>query len=212
MRRLLYWWHLLHVSKSEMIFKVYYAQKLSPVCGDWIELLEKDKEQFGINISDDEVSNISQQKFKKYVKQKSIEVTIEFLEKLKKKNSKSKQLDVTDMTTSPYLLDSRFSKAERELLFRLRSRTILVKENFSNAYPNNDMMCELCKLFPCTQFHPIQCPELNASIIVEKTLNINENFIYGTIDEQLVYVKIYKHFWDLREKIFKERKEETDVS
>ena len=66
-KRLLYWWHILSVDRSEMIFRVYLAQKLSPVSGDWVTLLEKDKKEFGIMLSDEEVAEISQLKFKKYV-------------------------------------------------------------------------------------------------------------------------------------------------
>ena len=39
-RRLMYWWHIEHADQSERIQKVYKAQKLSPISGDWIELLE----------------------------------------------------------------------------------------------------------------------------------------------------------------------------
>ena len=53
-RRLLYWWHIQHTNPSEMIVKVYTAQKLSSVVGDWMNLLAVDKEQFGIQISDEE--------------------------------------------------------------------------------------------------------------------------------------------------------------
>ena len=133
MRRLLYWWHILSVSKTEMIFKVYKAQKLSPVLGDWVLLLDKDKELFQIKISDEEVAKISRERFKNIVKNKAKEITIEYLENLKKKKSKSKQLDIGDLTTSPYLMDSRLNKEERELLFKLRSRTVYVKENFLSS-------------------------------------------------------------------------------
>ena len=75
-----------------MVFKVYTAQKLSPVSGDWIHLLEADKKQFDISFSDTEVSTISKEKFKNYVKKKAQELTIEWLEKLKEKNSKSKNI------------------------------------------------------------------------------------------------------------------------
>jgi hypothetical protein len=172
-----------------MIVKVYTARKLSPVVGDWINLLAADKEQFGIQISDEEVSKISEEKFKSFVKQKSVEFTVQYLEKLKKKNSKSHNLDVTDMNISPYLIDERFSKSERELLFRLRSQTIQVKVKFSNAYFNNDMMCDLCKLFPCTQSHILQCPELSPMFMVATKLNISDGWIYGTVEQQLVYIK-----------------------
>ena len=73
-RRLLYWKHILSVDKSELIYRVYLAQKLSPVRGDWITLLEKDKDQFGINLSDEDVKIISKQKFKTFIKQKSTEL------------------------------------------------------------------------------------------------------------------------------------------
>ena len=89
--------YIQHTNPSELIIKVYTAQKLSPVVGDWINLLAVDKEQFGIQISDEEVSKISEEKFKSFVKQKSVELTVQYLERLKKKNSKSLNLDVTDM-------------------------------------------------------------------------------------------------------------------
>ena len=196
LRRLLYWWHILHVDKAEMIYRVYLAQKLSPVAGDWVNLLEKDKEEFQIKISDEEISETSKLTFKNYVKSKAKELTIQYLENLQKKKSKSKQLDMADLTTSPYLLDKRFSKEERELLFKLRSRTVQVKDNFKQAYLDNNMLCELCQLFPCTQAHPLQCPKLTVNLIVDRSLNLNEKFIFGTTDQQLLYIKIYKEFWD----------------
>ena len=200
-RRLMYWWHILSVNKSEIIFRVYSAQKLSPVSGDWITLLEMDKQQFNIRLSDEDVASTSNQKFKNYVKRKSVELTIEYLVKLQKKKLKSEQLDVSDLRTSPYLLDSRFSKYERELLFKLRSKTVWVKEFFSHAYQNNDMLCDLCKLFRCTQSHPLQCPKLKTRMVVDKKVVISEKYLYGNVDQQLLYVKIYKEFWDLREKM-----------
>ena len=161
-----------------------------------------------MKLSDAEVAGISQLKFKKYVKKKSVELTVRYLVGLQKKNSKSKQLDVYDLTISPYLLDSRFSKTERELLFRLRSKTIWVKEKFSRAYLNNDMLCELCRLFRCTQSHPLQCPRLKTMIVMDSTVNLSENHVYGDVDQQLIYVKIYREFWDLREKLLTKDKDE----
>ena len=67
------------------------------------------------------------------------------------------------------------------------------------------MLCELCSLFPCTQSHPLQCPKLNLTIIVEEKTNLAETFIYGSVEQQLVYVKIYKQFWDLREQLLSEK-------
>ena len=130
---------------------------------------------------------------------------------MQQKHSKSGMLDIYNVETSPYLLDNRFSKQERELLFRLRSKTVDVKENFKNAYLNNDMLCQLCKLVRCTQSHVIQCPKLITEIIVDSQCQLSENDIYGNVDQQLLYVKVYKEFWDLRTRILEERKKEQIV-
>ena len=196
------------MNKSELISRVYSAQKLSAVTGDWVKLLETDKEEFNINLTDEEVCKLSEMKFKNYLKKKSVELTIQYLQKLKRKHSKSEHLDVSDLAISEYLIDDRFTKSERELLFKLRSRTVSVKDNFKNAYLNNDMLCELCKLFTCTQSHPLQCPRINSRIIVDKQLNVSDKFIFGTVDEQLLYVRIYQQFWDIREQMISEQKEQ----
>ena len=126
-RRLMYWWHIVKVNRSELISRVYSAQKLSAVSGDWVKLLESDKKEFNINLTDEEVCRISEARFKNYLKKKSVELTIQYLQKLKMKHSKSEHLDVTDLAMSEYLTDDRFTKSERELLFKLSSRTVLVK-------------------------------------------------------------------------------------
>ena len=130
-KRLVYWWHILHVDKSEMIRKVYTAQKLSPVSGDWIEMLETDKKLFHIDLIDEEVEKITKQKCKAFVRRKAEELTKEYLKNLQRKHSKSRNLEIDELSVSPYLLDSRFTKEDRELLFKLRSRTVWVKANFS---------------------------------------------------------------------------------
>ena len=207
MRRLNYWWHILSVENSEMISKIYNAQKLSPVSGDWTQLLEKDKKQFDIaEMTDSEVRAITQIKFKNFIKKKAQELTVRYLVELKKKHSKSDKLDVKDLVISEYLIDKRFSKEERELLFRLRSETVDVKENFKNAYLNNNMLCELCGMFLCTQMHILKCPKLTISLVVDQNIQLSEKFRYGTVDQQQIFVKIYYQFWKLREKMLNEIK------
>ena len=91
-RRLMFWWHIVKRDQSELLNRIYSAQKISTISGDWVTLLASDKEQFDIQMSDSEIAQISEQKFKNYVKKKSVEATIKYLEKLQRNNSKSKQL------------------------------------------------------------------------------------------------------------------------
>ena len=64
MRRIMYWWHILHVKKSDMLFRVYSVKKISPVQGDFVKMLAGDKKLFKIELSDDEMEKSPSIKFK----------------------------------------------------------------------------------------------------------------------------------------------------
>ena len=125
------------------------------------------------------------------------EVTLEYIDGLKQKHSKTQHYDTSKLSTSPYLTDSRFSKSERELLFKLRSRTVQVKNNFQNGYHQN-MLCEICNIFTCTQEHVLSCPVLTQKCRIVNTMTIEHSFIHGNVEQQLMYIKIYSQFWEER--------------
>jgi hypothetical protein len=102
------------------------------------------------------------------------------------------------LSISPYLTDNRFSRSERDLLFKLRSRTVQVNNNFQNGNLEN-MMCDLCNLFTCTHEHVLSCPVLTVKCTIVNTKSINHSFIYGSVDQQLTYMKIYSQFWEQKE-------------
>ena len=41
-------------------------------------------------------------------------------------------------------------------------------------------------------------------------MHISETFVYGNDDQQLLYVKIYKQYWDLKEQKVKEQNEDWE--
>ena len=47
-------------------------------------------------------------------------------------------------------------------------------------------------------------------MVVDNKIKLNESFLYGSVEQQLVYVKIYKLFWDLREKVVAEQSDEEE--
>ena len=121
------------------------------------------------------------------------------LSELKKKHSKSKYLSCAELKPADYILDSRFNTKEKQLLFRLRSKTLDVKENFRGM--NKNPWCLSCGLFPETQSHLLQCPQLVVCLKYSnlKTSRINENFIYGNMNQQQMIVKIYSEVLEIRE-------------
>ena len=144
----------MHAKDTDMLPRVYNVKKISSFAGDWVKLLDSDKEMFDINFSDEELLSLSQDKLKDHVKKRAVQLTLVYIEGLKEKHSKTQKYDTSTLSTSEYLTDDRFVKSELDLLFKLRSRTIQVKQNFTHANLSN-MICEMCKLFTCTQEHVI---------------------------------------------------------
>ena len=98
-------------------------------------------------------------------------------------------------------MDTRFSKELVELLFSLRSRTIETKENFRNKY--NDNLCDICKLFLCTQAHILQCPEIVKNTSYKNQEKMAPEMIYGNTDQQLKIIKVYQENLSIREHLLK---------
>ena len=48
----MYLWKILHVDKSELIFRVYQSQLNSSNPGDWVRLVAKDKQTIGLDLND----------------------------------------------------------------------------------------------------------------------------------------------------------------
>ena len=81
--------------------------------------------------------------------------------------------------------------------------------NFSNQF--SETLCEVCKLFPETQSHILQCPEMAPKLkLISLDNKMDECFVYGNVDEQLKNSKIYCEIMDLRKEILDEKKTEEN--
>ena len=200
-RRLMYLWHILNRNKCELINRIYEAQKLSNITGDWIKLVEADKEELKIGMNDEEIRNISKDKFKEYVTKKAKIQQLNFLGSLKKKHSKSEFLNCTEVKTAEYLKNPLFNTKQKQLLFKLRSRTLDVKVNFPGQH--RDLLCRSCGLYPESQSHILQCPQLVTKVDYLKgnTSRLIENDIYKDIMKQQTIVNIYSDLLEVRENL-----------
>ena len=51
----MYLWHLNSRDESELINRVYTTQKISSSVGDWVKLVQADKSELGITLTDEEI-------------------------------------------------------------------------------------------------------------------------------------------------------------
>ena len=206
-RRFMYLWHILSREENELINRIYRIQSVCNNTGDWVKLVEADKTELGITLTYDEVQGVSKNVFKNYVKKRVTENHLKYLNKLKQKHSKSKFLDCTEIKIAEYMQSSNFTTREKQLLFKLRSRTLDVKSNFPGQ--NRNPWCTSCGLFQETQSHLLQCPEIvtKLSYLAGKSSTLNENFVYGSHKQQQIIVNIYSDILEVRENLKQDQNE-----
>ena len=158
---------------------------------------------------DDEIQGVSQEMFKTYVKKKAKINYLKQLNTLKSKHSKSEYLECSDVTMAEYIKDPRLNTRKKQLLFSLRSRTLDVMGNFKSQ--NQSPWCISCGLFQETQGHLLQCPSLvkNLKYLQGQTSILEEKFIYGNLEQQIMIVNVYSDILEERENLQQRRNNET---
>ena len=169
----MYLWQLLHRDKDELVSKVYQTQKLTHTRGDWYEITKNERVKYGIEETDEEISQISQNKFKKIVEKKIHASALKHLHELASKHEKSSVISTEKFGRKAYLKDRRFTKEDCQLLFALKTKMVDCKSNFSHLYEEN-MTCRIC--------NHIDSYEDEDHLLVCKTLNSEEyNMRYSDV-------------------------------
>ena len=88
----MYLWTILKQKDDQLIRKTYNAQQLKTTKGDWYEMVQGEKRKFSINLTDQEISQISRYKFKKIVDKNVGSYAFESLKV--KASTHSKSLDI----------------------------------------------------------------------------------------------------------------------
>ena len=128
---MMYLHHILSREESELIHRIYKTQITSNSRGDWVRLVQSDKLELNITLTDEEIQGVSKNVFRNYVKEKAIMKHLKNLSESKKKHSKSENMRSDKFTQAEYIKDISLNTSEKQLLFRLRSKTLEVKKNFT---------------------------------------------------------------------------------
>ena len=200
-RRLLFYWHILHLDNKELLFKIYLAQKFKPGKNDWIMSVYKDMEEIGLKMTEEDIMKISKEKFKDIVQSK---VNICFRTYfLKKPGSKTANIKIQDIfKPSSYMFSRKLNVEEIQTLFKLRTRTIDVKNNQESSF-KGDIWCRTCSLFPESQKHIFECYEIIKQLMYLTFSEVKYEMIFGRLEEQEKFAKIYKIMLSTRSDIIK---------
>ena len=184
----MYLWHILSRDKKELIKKVYEAQKCNSNKGDWFQIMQEERVKYDLLISDEDVSKMSQEQFRKLVKKKVYSHAVKYIHDLAEPHSKSERLQNPKFERQAYFSDRRFSKFDIQLLFTLRTKMLNCKSNFQNQF-NNKLTCRICKEINTieNEDHILICTVLNNEVY-----EVTFSDVYGSIDEQYKAVQVFK--------------------
>ena len=203
-RRLLYYWHVLQLDRSELVHRFYVAQSLKPTKNDWVLQIAQDKKDLGINLYDEEVRKLTLFKFKESIQKKVNLFAARYFSDIQARQTKTQQLEISEIfKPASYLTSQKLTISEVQTLFLLRSRSINVKGNTSSAYEGN-MWCRTCKLFPELQQHILQCSEIRKKVNFLDVCNLKYEMIHGTDEDQVKIAKVYHILMQARADILDE--------
>ena len=143
---------------------------------------------------------MSKYSFKKLISQKIDNVAVKYLVDLAQSHSKSKSICDGKFERKSYFSDHRFSKENKQFLFKMRTKTLDLKSNFKSQY--QDLCCRICKDTNTIEDedHIVVCSGLNNEESDTKFSDVFEN-----ADKQLKAVKFFKKIMRKRELILETR-------
>ena len=134
-------------------------------------------------------------KFKKYIKSLVKEKTLHYLNSLKSEHSKVKHIEFKKLEPQKYLFHKDFNIKDIQLLFKLRTRMVDVKKNFSSIYEN--LSCEFCDDNKDeSQRHLLQCKKLSSV-----TQDTKYEDIFSDPEKQLKITRCFQIILKEREKL-----------
>ena len=165
--------------------------KENPLKEDWIHLIEKDKSELDINLSDENISKLSKFQFTRILKTKVRHFVFRQLQETKEGHIKVKHIVHSDLKyPQAYLTNQLFTHKQSSLLLNLRCQC--VNEFNSNFYAS---ICPVCKLYPDTQEHAIVCSSIKQHINQELLSlfdGVSYSDIFSTIDSQLRVTQLFE--------------------
>ena len=142
-----------------MLYSVLKAQREKPVKGDWVHLVSQDIVDLKLNLTFENISNLSKLQLKGILKTAVKEVAFKYLSDVQSSHSKTINLRYSGLQMQPYLSSQRSTSIKQKALtFKLRTRMLEVADNFKSGKDNR--LCRCCRKHSETQKHLLYCESL----------------------------------------------------
>ena len=200
-RRLNFLHYILTQGADSMIFKVFNKQSQNRQKKDWVTTVLKDLELVGLNVTFADIQAMNKTKWKNIVKLHIREKSLQYLQEIKQKHSKVKELKHVKLEMQKYLLPNKYesSKEDIQSIFKIRSRVLDLKMNLKGIYDTYE--CEVCLKEEESQKHIYECTEIwKIREINHENIPKYENILNGDVLEMIEVAKIIQANMKIQEK------------
>ena len=183
--------HILTRDNNALIKKFFLAQERNPTRGDWAIIVKKDLEEFGMNMTNEEIAACPKTSFKIKVKEACAKIAFQKLMQLKSQHSKGRELEYNKLQMSGYLKNPKITLFESKMIFKIRSRSLLFKSNYKTRYEheedcttNTRLLCPICECHEDTQEEMMTCSAL--TLVNIDSFNYSYMDIFGQDQDRLI--------------------------
>ena len=183
-RRIMYLHTITQRSETEITKQLVLAQKADSKKGEFYWQVQQDMDH--ISLAFEEITKISEEKLRVILSKKIKEHAFDYLMSKARCHSKVNDAIYTNCEGCDHYKDPRFTPDIINLLFRFRTRTYLVKNNFRNNYKNNNILCPLCHQQNDDQHHLLNCIKIKE--VYGKDFDFNMEDIFSLDMDKLYNV------------------------
>ena len=184
-RRIMYLHTIIQRDDNEITKQLVLAQKSNSRAGDFYSQVKHDMENISLSM-EELTAATNNSKLKEIITKKINNVAFNFLIMKAQKHSKVNHNSYTNCEGCVHYRDPRFTQDIANLLFRFRTRTYQVKNNFRNHYKNTDILCPLCHQENDDQDHLLSCVKIKD--VYEDDIDITMNDIFSSDVDKLYNV------------------------
>ena len=167
--RLYFLKYILQQAPESSVAKMYQLQLENPKRGDWASTAKKNLQDLNINLSNEEIRNMSKSTYIKLIRNKCRESAFRYL--TNKRGKKGKDIEYRSLKMSEYLLPNKELSVEQQRnIFEIRNNMTNIKSNFCSE-KDNIAKCICGEIETVT--HIYYCEQLNRKEPDVKYQNIN---------------------------------------
>ena len=182
--------HILNLEETDPVFLDYCQQKLFEYEKNWFNEVVALRDKYDISESDDQIREMSREKWKAAVKRYIFRYALEKLNEENSHKSKTSHHPVYEkLETQEYF--SYLSPADARLYFAMRCGTVHLKSVRKYSYEEDDRTCRLCEKEEETLDHVVnKCGKISRTVEIPNIFSAKREDVIDVVARVKTFLKM----------------------